>query len=90
MYSYPADAQPLGFSPLCEVQGMLVPGRVITVQGHPEFNEKIMTELLEVRHEQKIFDDATFEDGIRRVSKSHDGVLVAGVFLKFLLEGKTT
>ncbi len=66
---------------------MYIRNRVITVQGHPEFNEEIVRELLEVRHRQGIFDDETFEDGIRRVGNGHDGVVVAEAFLRFLLEG---
>ncbi|MCJ1381100.1 hypothetical protein MMC17_004209 [Xylographa soralifera] len=86
VFAYPPEVQPLGSSPRCEVQGMLLPQRVITVQGHPEFNREIVTELLEARHEQGIFDDAIFEDAMRRVGREQDGVLVSGVFLKFLLD----
>lgn len=88
VYGYPAETVPLGWSAGCDVQGMLIPQRAITVQGHPEFDEGIVRELLEARHEQKIIDDAVFEDGLRRVSRDHDGVTVAVAFLKFLLDGR--
>ena len=65
---------------------MYIPRKLITVQGHPEFNQEIVTELLIARHEQGIFDDATFEDGMQRVGRPHDGVLVATAFLRFLQE----
>ena len=65
---------------------MYIARRVMTVQGHPEFDQEIQGELLEARHGQGIFDDATFEDGMGRVGKTHDGVVVAGAFLRFLLE----
>ena len=86
VYTYPPEVEPLGSSPRCEVQGMLIPRRLITIQGHPEFNAEIVTELLEARHEQGIFDDKTYEDAMRRVETDQDGVLVSGVFLKFLLD----
>lgn len=78
--------EPLGHSPLCEVQGMYARGRLITVQGHPEFDERIVRELLQARHEQAIFDDEMFEDGMKRVVDRNDGVIVAAAFLRFLLE----
>ena len=65
---------------------MYVPRRLITVQGHPEFNKDIVTELLETRHEQRIFDDETFEDGMARVGNAQDGVVVAKAFLRFAME----
>lgn len=86
VYDYPAGVEELGSSPKCLVQGMYIEGRVITVQGHPEFNQEIVTELLEARHEQGIFDDETYEDGMARVGKAQDGVVVARAFLRFLLE----
>ena len=84
VYEYPPGAESLGFTPKCEIHGMLVPRRVITIQGHPEFDKDIMTELLETRHTQGIFDDPTYEDGMARVAREQDGVMVYGVFLRFL------
>ena len=89
VHAYPPGVEQLGTSPVCEVQGMYVPRRLITVQGHPEFNEEIMREILGIRREQSIFDQATYEDGIRRVAQGHDGAVVAGAFLRFLLEGRS-
>ncbi|MCJ1433378.1 hypothetical protein MMC27_002738 [Xylographa pallens] len=86
VFTYPPGVEPLGSSHRCEVQGMLIPKRVITIQGHPEFNADIVSELLEARHKQGIFDDKTYEDAMHRVGREQDGVLVSGVFLKFLLD----
>jgi GMP synthase-like glutamine amidotransferase len=86
VYVYPQSVIPLGHSPRCEVQGMYQKGRLITVQGHPEFDGDVVQELLENRHNQGIFDDAMFKDGISRVRKHHDGVAVAAAFIRFLLE----
>lgn len=80
------EIEPLGHSPLCEVQGMYARGKLMSVQGHPEFTDEIVSELLEARHAQGVFDDGMFEDGMSRVGRPHDGVLVAGAFLRFLLE----
>ncbi|CAK3931291.1 related to anthranilate synthase component II [Lecanosticta acicola] len=83
---YPPGVEALGSSDRCRVQGMYAPKRLITVQGHPEFNGDIVTELLENRHARGIFDDGMFEDGMSRVRKHHDGVAVSVAFLRFLLE----
>jgi len=45
-----------------------------------------MRELLIARHDAGIFDDEMFEDGMGKVDKYHDGVVVSEAFLKFLLE----
>lgn len=87
VYAYPPGVQELGASPRCSVQGMYIPQEVLTVQGHPEFDAEIVRELLEVRHEQGIFDDCMYEEALARVGSRQDGVLVARAFLRFLLEG---
>ncbi|OCK78856.1 GMP synthase [Lepidopterella palustris CBS 459.81] len=89
VYEYPEGVEELGASPRCSVQGMYVEGRIITVQGHPEFNQQIVTEILQARHSQGIFNDELFEDAMARVGKDHDGVAVSSAFLRFLLEDRT-
>lgn len=86
VYNYPDGVEALAYTEKCEIQGMYVPQRLITVQGHPEFTEEIVRELLIARHTQGIFDDETFKDSMGRVDKYHDGVVVSKAFLKFLLE----
>ena len=86
VYEYPPDIDHLGLSGTCQVQGMYRPAKLITVQGHPEFNEKIMRELLGARHKQGIFSDDLFGDAQRRAGDQHDGVVVAQAFLKMLKE----
>lgn len=83
---YPDGVEELGWSDKCKVQGMYMPKRMISVQGHPEFNEAIMRELLEKRREQGIFNEEIFQDAIARSPKPHDAVFVAKAFLRFLLD----
>lgn len=85
VYHYPEGIQELGSSASCKVQGMYIPRVLITVQGHPEFTEEIVTELLETRYQQGIFDEKMYKNGMARVGFPHDGVLVAQAFIKFLL-----
>ncbi len=86
VFEYPEGVEKLAFTEKCPVQGMYVSKKLISVQGHPEFNEEIVRELLEARHASGTFDDAMFEDACGRVGNQQDGVVVAAAFLKFLLE----
>lgn len=85
VYAYPQSVTELGSSPRCPVQGMYEKNRLITVQGHPEFNGDIVSELLEARHDKGVFDDEMYKDGMERVRKHHDGVAVGAAFIRFLL-----
>jgi hypothetical protein len=86
VYEYPEGVEQLGSSPVCSVQGMYRKGRLITIQGHPEFDEEITTEILKSRHAVGIFTDDDFKMHMQKVDKPHDGVLVGGVFVEFLLD----
>ena len=84
--AYPPNVEHLGSSNVCEVQGSYIPKKVITVQGHPEFNEDIVRELLDMRHEQGVCDDEMYANVTARIGDRHDGVLVAQAFLRVLVE----
>ena len=81
----PKGATNLGSSPVCEQQGFYIPHRVLTLQAHPEFNDFIMTNVLNKRHDQGIFNDEVFGSGMDRSAIPHDGLLVSKVIWKFLL-----
>lgn len=66
---------------------MYSPGRYLTVQGHPEFTNEIISEILFNRHTVGIFTDDVYKDGSRRASAPHDGVTVAKAFLRFMRLG---
>ena len=86
IFNYPPDVEELGSSPVCKVQGMYSRKRLISVQGHPEFNQTIITEIIKARHSQGVFDDVQYEDGMKKAALHHDGVLVAQAFLRFLID----
>lgn len=83
---FPAGSEPLARTDLCPVQGMYVPGRYITVQGHPEFTAEIVSEILRVRHAAGIFPDDVFDEAMRRAVLEQDGVKIAVAFLTFMRE----
>ena len=84
VYDYPPLVEKLGSSPICTVQGMHIPRKLITVQGHPEFNEEIMTEILKGRHATGLFDDTLYQDALARASEPQDGLHIAAAFLRFM------
>lgn len=86
VYGYPKTVEELGYSPICDNQGMYVKNKLITVQGHPEFTHEIVEELLNARYSQGIFTDAIYEDAMSRNKNHDDGVVVGQAFLRFLLE----
>lgn len=86
VYDYPPDVEELAYTDKCPIQSMYIPKRVMTVQGHPEFTEEIMTELLHRAYAASFFDKELFEDSMQKVDKYQDGVVVAQAFLRFLLE----
>ncbi|KAI1037946.1 hypothetical protein LB505_001581 [Fusarium chuoi] len=75
----------LGSSSRCEVQGLYKPGRIISFQAHPEFDDFIMQEIMEARYAQQIFSKEMYEEGITRARAHHDGLLVAAKIWEFLL-----
>ncbi|KAH8722338.1 class I glutamine amidotransferase-like protein [Phaeosphaeriaceae sp. PMI808] len=86
VFEYPAGVEKLCASPRCLVQGMYKKDKFISVQGHPEFNEGIMVEVVKTRNKQGIFTDEQARDAIERSGKQHDGVNIAKAYLRFLLE----
>ncbi|KAE8366758.1 Aldehyde/histidinol dehydrogenase [Aspergillus caelatus] len=77
VFEVPQGCINLGSSPRCEVQGFYLPQRVLALQGHPEYDEFVMTELIKLRHAMGRFDAELAKDGLSRAGKQHDGELIA-------------
>jgi GMP synthase-like glutamine amidotransferase len=84
--SLPPNSTNLAYTTSCPQQGFYREKKYITIQGHPEFNEEIVRELLELRYKTGVFNDEIYGDGMRRVGNGQDGVVVAEAFLRFLME----
>lgn len=87
VYDIPPEVEQLAYSSLCNNQAMYAKGRLITFQGHPEFNEEIVREVIEGRYASGVFDRTMYNDGMERVGNRHDGVAVGKAFVKFALDG---
>ncbi|KAJ5219667.1 hypothetical protein N7468_008871 [Penicillium chermesinum] len=86
VFEVPEGCQNLGFSGPCAIQGLYKPGKIISVQAHPEFNEYIMTNLVQARHDMGLFNDEMYQSGSSRAGNQHDGELVAKRIIQFLQE----
>lgn len=82
----PPGVEPLGATSRCTTQGMYARGRLLTVQGHPEFDAAIMDELLDARVAAGKFGREEYEEAKGRAGAEHDGVAIAAAMLRFLLE----
>lgn len=81
----PPGVESLGRSSRCEVQGLYAKGRLISLQGHPEFTGKLVDELLELRR-GTVLSEYIYQDGKQRAFDHHDGTPIAATFLRFLLD----
>lgn len=63
-----------------------MPKRLWSVQAHPEFNEFIMSRVLEARHNNGVFNDQMYEDAASRAAKPHDGEFLAMEIIKFMAD----
>lgn len=82
----PEGVENLGYTDVCQIQGMYQKGRFISVQGHPEQNSDILKEIIISRTEMGVFTKELAEDATKRLGDAHDGVAVACAFLRFLVE----
>lgn len=57
---------------------------VLTVQGHPEFDESIVNAIVKVRSQAGIIDLLTAEDAARRSGWRNDGLIVGKAIWKVL------
>lgn len=84
IFSNPEGAVNLAENNICSTQGFILPGKAITVQGHPEFTGAIVSEIIELRHDTGVFSDEDYTSGINRAENEHDGVKIAQAFLRLI------
>lgn len=69
VYTYPPQSEQLGDTPRTKVPALYVRDLLISVQGHPEFNGEIVTQITQSRYDQGLFDQALYDDAMSRVHK---------------------
>lgn len=85
--SIPPKFDIIGSTPACANQGMVLrypdtPGlrgiHVLTVQGHPEFHESIVSKVIDSRELSGVMSPEVVADGRERAVRQHDGIDVIG------------
>lgn len=84
----PPGVDSIGGSARCGVHGMYRPGRILSFQGHPEFDEETMTLILKGRYSIGVFSEDMYRDGMSRVAWPHCGKMLATKVCGFLLDAK--
>lgn len=59
---------------------------ILTLQGHPEFTAEILKMIIGVRVQKGVLDKDTAEDGMEHVDDRNDGLDIARVIWKVLLQ----
>ncbi|CAM1509781.1 Fc.00g001160.m01.CDS01 [Cosmosporella sp. VM-42] len=84
----PPEVDVIGSSECCDVQLLYQEGRLLTAQGHPEFDQLMTQEMLEERRQAGILSADLFEDASLKAGLKHDGDLFWKTVWRFLLEGR--
>jgi len=85
LLTHPPRSIPLLSTPICAVQDIYLPGHVLAVQAHPEFNPEVMEEIITTRHKMGVFDESMFQEAMgRRMGRTGEGT-VAGAMVRFML-----
>lgn len=74
----------LGSTAICTNQIFSKSNRLLSVQGHPEFTNAMVAEILKMRHNRGVLSVAAFKEAMRRVDTPHDGDVVGVAFILFL------
>ncbi|OAA60616.1 GMP synthase [Akanthomyces lecanii RCEF 1005] len=84
----PIGVDSIGGSLRCGVQGMYKAGRILSLQGHPEFDKEAMTLILKERNSIGLLSAELYNDAMSRVDWPHCGEMLATKICEFLLEAK--
>jgi hypothetical protein len=85
LHSLPAGFHVVGSSQHCVLQGIWRKGRVLTYQGHAEFDRFINGETLKA-FGKPIWDEGFLGKALDAVERDDDAIWAAGVMLRFFLE----
>ena len=78
----------MGSTDKCAVQGVYEPGRVLTLQGHFEFDRFINTETVKVFGAK--WEPSFLRESLDAIDKDDDSKVASDMVLKFMLEGRRT
>ena len=73
----PERFEVLAATPISACQVMVLPGRCLTIQGHPEFRSPYVRGLVEMRTNKKIFTQEQHDRWLQVVERPVDGLWFA-------------
>ena len=73
----PERFEVLAATPISACQVMVLPGRCLTIQAHPEFRSQYVRGLVEMRTAKKIFTQEQHDRWLQVVDKPVDGLWFA-------------
>ena len=97
MTAAPPDATIIGSNEICACQAMVIPGRMLSVQGilrrkrmslivgHPEFNQTIVEFLLQNRLFRGLFSEEVFQEAFPKAAEEDDGIKVGEGIMNFIM-----
>ncbi|KAK5998737.1 Putative glutamine amidotransferase-like protein C13C5.04 [Cladobotryum mycophilum] len=85
VFEVPPGVINLGSSSACANQVFYRPGRILTFQGHPEFDNLITSEILKSDLALTLFDEAAIKGALSRVGRPHGGLFLGAKMAEFLL-----
>ncbi|ANB11157.1 putative amidotransferase [Sugiyamaella lignohabitans] len=83
----PINTELLFSNDICYNQGFYRKDSILTVQGHPEFNEDIINKIVDVRADTGVISPELANDARNRSGDRNDGPGLAKVMVKFITEG---
>lgn len=76
----------VGVSDMCDTQGLFEPGRVLTYQGHPEFDQNILYYFMEMLGSSGIIDNETYRTSLILINQKSTSQLAAEVVVRFFAD----
>lgn len=75
----------IGASRLCDVQGVYKPGKVLTFQGHPEFDGFLNEQGVENLGKSAVLSREQVADSLSQIHQEDDATLHGEVLIDFIL-----
>lgn len=80
----PEGTQLVAYNDVCEIQGLYIPHRLITFQGHPEYDGQTVRDIVDVRESLGVFSKEYAEECRAHSKFPQDGPHIARRFLQDL------
>lgn len=75
----------VGASRLCDVQGVYKPGKVLTFQGHPEFDAFLNEQGIRNLERNAVLSRAQVDDNLKQIHQEDDAILYGEVLIDFIV-----